>query len=164
MIAIVTYDYDGTEDDPGAKPAKLYINSPEPMISSSAESIQGFADAPHFVFEQLAQRLDQLQLHALGQAAHVVVALDDRAGAFDADALDHVRVQRALYEELRVFYAGGVGVEDVDEHATDGLALLFRVRNAAQLVQELLPGVDRDQVEVKVLAHHGRHALELTFA
>jgi hypothetical protein len=37
-----------------------------------------FAD---FVLEQFAQRLDQLHVHAFGQAADVVVALDrDRLG------------------------------------------------------------------------------------
>ena len=32
------------------------------------------AERPHLVLEQLAQRLDQLQLHALGQSADIVVA------------------------------------------------------------------------------------------
>ena len=34
------------------------------------------ADAPHFVLEQIAQRLDQLELHPLRQPADVVMALD----------------------------------------------------------------------------------------
>jgi hypothetical protein len=33
------------------------------------------ADGAHLVLEQLAQRLDQLELHVLGQAADVVVDL-----------------------------------------------------------------------------------------
>ena len=39
------------------------------------------ADVAHLVLEELAQRLDELELHALGQAADVVVALDDGARA-----------------------------------------------------------------------------------
>jgi len=47
------------------------------------------ADAPHLVLEQLAQRLDEPELHRLGQAAHVVVRLDDvgLAGLAAADSI-----------------------------------------------------------------------------
>ena len=34
------------------------------------------SDQSHFIFEQLAQRLDQFQIHLLRQAADVVMALD----------------------------------------------------------------------------------------
>ena len=37
---------------------------------------QFLADRPHLVLEEVAQRLDQLEAHVGGQAAHVVVALD----------------------------------------------------------------------------------------
>lgn len=46
LITVVSYDFDGTAEDPGPKPHKLYVNSPEPIVSTGAESIQGFADAP----------------------------------------------------------------------------------------------------------------------
>jgi hypothetical protein len=59
------------------------------------------ADGAHLVLEQLAQRLDQLQLHVLGQAADVVVALDDvRLAGLAAGGLDHVRIDGALGEEV----------------------------------------------------------------
>ena len=46
------------------------------------------AERAHLVLEQLAQRLDQLQVHALGQAADVVVRLDrHRRPAGEADTL-----------------------------------------------------------------------------
>jgi hypothetical protein len=46
------------------------------------------AQGADLVLEQLAQRLDQLQLHAVGQAADIVVALDgDRRAAGEADTL-----------------------------------------------------------------------------
>ena len=38
------------------------------------------AERPHLVLEQLAQRLDQLHVHALGQAADIVVRLDGHRG------------------------------------------------------------------------------------
>jgi hypothetical protein len=46
MITVVTYDYNGTDADPGPKPHKLYVNSPEPIVATAPESIQGMADAP----------------------------------------------------------------------------------------------------------------------
>ena len=39
-----------------------------------------FADSADFVFEELAQGLDELEFHALGEASDVVVALDKRCG------------------------------------------------------------------------------------
>src|SRR3546814_16300886 len=56
----------------------------------------------HLVLEQLAQRLDQLHLHARRQAAHVVVRLDGDAGAAgEGDRLDDVGIERALRQEIR---------------------------------------------------------------
>jgi hypothetical protein len=61
---------------------------------------QGHAQLAHFVLEQLAQRLQQLQAQLLGQAAHVVVALDgDGLLALGAARLDHVGVDGALGQE-----------------------------------------------------------------
>ena len=60
------------------------------------------AERAHLVLEQFAQRLDQLHVHALGQAADIVVRLDrDRRAAGERHALDHVRIERALRQELR---------------------------------------------------------------
>src|SRR3546814_9194515 len=59
------------------------------------------AELAHLVLEELAQRLDQLHVHALGKAADIVVALDgDRGSAGEANALDHVRIERALGQEI----------------------------------------------------------------
>ena len=38
------------------------------------------AERPHLVLEQFAQRLDQLHVHALGQAADIMVRLDGTDG------------------------------------------------------------------------------------
>ena len=69
------------------------------------------ADPRHLVLEQRPQRLDQLELQVVRQAADVVVALDvGRAGA--AAALDDVRVERALHEELVVLTVrSGLGLQ-----------------------------------------------------
>ena len=56
------------------------------------------ADLAHLVLEQVAQRLDQLEVHVLGQPAHVVVALDVGRGR-STPRLDHVGIQRSLHQE-----------------------------------------------------------------
>ena len=57
------------------------------------------AEPAHLVLEQLAQRLEQLQVHLFGKAADVVVALDHvRFARLRAGRFDHVGVDRPLRE------------------------------------------------------------------
>ena len=59
------------------------------------------AERAHLVLEQFAQRLDQLHVHALGQAADIVMRLDrHRRAAGERDALDHVGIERALGQKV----------------------------------------------------------------
>ena len=61
------------------------------------------SELAHFILEQAFQRLDQLKLHFLRQAADVVMALDHRGGiAGDGHGLDHIGIQRALREKFRL--------------------------------------------------------------
>ena len=95
------------------------------------------AQHAHLVLEQFAQGLDQLHVHALGQAADIVVRLDrHRRAAGEGDALDHVGVERALRQEIGAADFFGLGVEHVDEQPADGLALLFGIADAGQLAEE----------------------------
>ena len=89
----------------------------------------------HLVLEQVAQRLDQLQRHVLGQATDVVVALDDRRRAVAAAALDDVGVQRALHQELGVAEPAGVLLEDAHEQLADDLALRLGLGDAGELLE-----------------------------
>ena len=84
------------------------------------------ADLAYLVLEQLAQRLDELHLHVLGQAADVVVALDQvRLAGLGAGTFDHVGIDRPLRQEvhfpLTASFLGGGGdlvrflVEHFDE-------------------------------------------------
>ena len=59
------------------------------------------AERAHLVLEQVAKRLDQLQVHARGQAADVVVSLIVTAGRREADALDHVGIERPCARNRR---------------------------------------------------------------
>ena len=52
-------------------------------------------DGPHLVLEELTQRLHELHLQVLGQAPHIVVALDHRGGStMGGHRLDHIGIER----------------------------------------------------------------------
>ncbi len=100
------------------------------------------SDHPDLVLEQLAQRLDQLELEVFRQAADVVVGLDVRR-AGPATGLDHVRVQRALHQELhrRTLVRDDLGLrllEDPDELTADDLPLLLGVTDPGERLEEPL--------------------------
>src|SRR5207244_8192390 len=69
----------------------------------------------HFVFEELSERLDELEVHLLRKTADVVVALDDLGRPFDGDRLDDVRIERALHEEVDALELRRLLLEDFDE-------------------------------------------------
>ena len=90
----------------------------------------------HLVLEQLAERLDELEPHALGQAADVVVALDRGRLPDDRHALDDVGIERALRQEVEVPELARARLEHVDERRADDLALRLGVGDAAQPIEE----------------------------
>ena len=97
-------------------------------VAWQAEFASNFAD---FVLEEFAQRLDQLELEVVRQAADVVVALDGGRGAADwGDGFDDVGVECALGEKFNlVTQAACLFGEDIDKGSTDHLALFFRIGN-----------------------------------
>ena len=104
------------------------------------------ADGAYLVLEQRAQRLDQRELQVVREATDVVVALDV-GGAGAATGLDDVGIERALDQELDALAVrAGVGddlargvLEDADELAADDLALLLRVGDTGERVEEPCP-------------------------
>ena len=117
-------------------------------ISSGRPS--SLADSAHLVLEQVAQRLDQLEVHVVGQAADVVVALD--RGRVLRARLDHVGVQRALHEEARVGQAAGGFLEHADEELADRLALLLGIGDAGEPLEEAVGRLHVDQLDALVAA------------
>ena len=94
------------------------------------------------------QRLDQVELHVLGEPAHVVVALD--LGGAGGARLDDVGVERALDQELGVLDAAGDALEDADEQLADGLALVLGVGDALELLEVAVGGAHVDELDALV--------------
>jgi len=118
------------------------------------------AQTADFVLEQLAQWFDQLEVHFIRQATHVVVGLDHVGlAALGASRLDHVGVDGALGEVLDVVQFVGLGIEHVNEGAADDLAFFLRVGLAGQVIQELFFSVGADHFDAHVLGEHGHHLL-----
>ena len=110
---------------------------------------EGAAYGSHLVFEEEAQGLAEAQIHLLGEAADVVVALDGGAG--DGEALDAVGVDGALGEPLDVADLAGFLVEDVDEAFADDLALALGIGHSGELAEEFFGCVDADHIEAEAL-------------
>ena len=113
------------------------------------------SERANFVLEQVAQGFDELELQVVGQAADVVVALDDSGGAVDAAALDDVGVDGSLGEEVGVGDAGGLALEDTDEAFANDAALGFRIGEAAEGGKEIGGGVDGDELQVEAFSERG---------
>ena len=97
------------------------------------------AERPYLVLEQLAQGLDQGHVHALGQAAHVVVGFDGGAGpAGERHEFDDIGVERPLGQEVGAAGVHGLFLEDVDEGDADSLALGLGVGHAGERAEKLV--------------------------
>ncbi len=106
--------------------ARSWKRLPDEELAIEAEVS---AHGSHFVLEKLAQRLDQREAHALGQAANVMMALDHRRRPADGDRLDHVRIQGPLCQIVEAPELVRLGLEDIDKRRADDLALLPRDRS-----------------------------------
>ena len=102
------------------------------------------------VLEQCAQRLDELEVHVVGQSADVVVALDVRVVA--AARLHDVGIERSLYQEARVAEILRGFFEHTDEELADDLALAFRVDDVVERVEETILRLHVHELDFELLA------------
>ena len=117
------------------------------------------ADGAHLVLEQLTQRLQQLEVHALRQAADVVVRLDDVGlPGPGRGRLDHVRIDGALGKPFGILDFRRLCLEYFDEHTPDDLAFLLRIGDALERRKKTLHGVHADYFHTHV-AREGVHYL-----
>src|SRR5690606_35085176 len=109
--------------------ARAAYGEARPREGMTADEVLGqaelLAQRPHLVLEELAPRLDKLHVHAFRQAADIVVRLDRHGGpAGEGNALDDVRIEGALGEEIRAAELLRLFLEHFDEEPPDRLALL----------------------------------------
>ena len=121
---------------------------PDDLVRQAEERAQ-LAD---LVLEELAQRLDQLEAHVRGQAAHVVVGLDRGRRTLERHRLDDVRVERPLGQPRDVTELAGFVLEHRDELGPDRLPLDLGIRDTFQLIDESLTCIDMDQVHLEGVA------------
>ena len=125
------------------------------------------AERAHLVLEQLAQGLDQLHVHALGQAADIVVRLDgDRRPAGERHALDHVGIECALRQESGRLPAVACELfcfcfKDIDEELANRLALLLRIGDAGERGQKFLRRINVNERNIVVAPEQRDHLLGL---
>ena len=112
------------------------------------------AHAAHLVLEEPLQGLAELQVHLLGQTAHVVMALDHLAR--DVQTLYAVGIDGALGKPAGIGYLASLGVEHLHKVAADDLALLLWVCNSRQVGEELLAGIHAYHVQPQhlIVVHH----------
>src|SRR5690554_1271780 len=114
------------------------------------------AQLANFVLEQFAQRLQQLKVKRIGQAADVVVRLDgDSLAGFRAGRFNDVRVDGALRQPSRVWQLAGFGLEYFHEFAAYDLALGLRVGHPFELAHEDIGGVYVYDLDAKVISKGG---------
>mmetsp|Transcript_92298 Transcript_92298/g.183813 ORF Transcript_92298/g.183813 Transcript_92298/m.183813 type:complete len:318 (+) Transcript_92298:207-1160(+) len=125
---------------------------------------QHLPQLPHLVLEQFPQRLDEFQVHVLGEPAHVVVRLDGGTRALVALRLNHVGVQSALQEKVGVFNLEGLGLKELDERVADDLAFRFRLAHALQLGEKHVFSLEQLQVDAELPLKPGHHLGALVLA
>ncbi len=125
------------------------------------------ADLAHLVFEQHAQRLNQLQAHLLRQTAYIVVRLDARCcrRCIVTGALDHVGIERPLRQEANrtalLIQPCRFFLEDANKLLADDLALPLGIDYPCQPRQEALSRVHNHQWDMQRTAERLHNLLSL---
>src|SRR5690606_22821532 len=121
-------------------------------IDHGRRQAQGDTQLSNFVLEQLAQRLEQLQIERIGQTTNIMMRFDGNSLArLGAGRFDHVRVDGALGQPAGVGQFAGFGLEYFNKFLANDLALLFGVGDAGQLAHELFGGIDVDDLHAEVI-------------
>ena len=138
-------------------------NGWRPVIDGG--NAEGGAELAHLVLEELAQRLDELEPHALGQAADVVVALDGLRRALERHRLDDVRIERALGEELRRRAAACASSSNTSMKVTPMIRRFFSGSvMPARRSRNSVAGIDRLDAEMEGVAEELHDPLRLVAA
>ena len=85
---------------------------------------------------RVLERLDELKLEVLGQAADVVVRLDRLHGL--GAAFDDVRIDGSLSQQFDALELARLFLKHADEFRADDLALLLRIADAGEFIEEAI--------------------------
>ena len=122
-------------------------------------------DLPDFVFKQFAQWLDQRHAHIIGQAADVVVRLDNlclargRTGRFD-----DVGIYSSLREPFDVFEFLCLFVKYLDKHAADDFAFVFRIRLTRKRIKESIRRIYTNHFDTEMLGERPHNLVTFVVA
>ena len=126
-------------------------------INHAVGQAERLADAAYLVLIEELYRLDELESDVIGKTADVVVSLETLG-------LEYVGVDSTLSEEADTVELCALLIEHADELSADDLALLLGVRNAGELIEEAVSGVDIFEVCAELLAENVDDLLALTLA
>jgi hypothetical protein len=119
-------------------------------------------------FEELSKGFDQLESHIFEQATNVMVRLDRRTRALEADTLYHVRIERSLEQPLDLALVrlgslkfGSLLFKHMYKRISDNLTFLLRIFDAFQEGKEAIGRIDDGQVHTEVLVEHVVHLRRL---
>mmetsp|Transcript_63895 Transcript_63895/g.114514 ORF Transcript_63895/g.114514 Transcript_63895/m.114514 type:complete len:250 (-) Transcript_63895:593-1342(-) len=113
------------------------------------------SQCPHLILEQQPERFNDLHLHSIREAAHIVMSLDDAGRAFVGRRLNHVWVQGALQQQallMRQAHLRNCLFESFDEEPANDLAFLLWLFDSSQLLVEV-------QTLIQHLEFHARDVL-----
>ena len=99
------------------------------------------AQTPNFVFEKLAQRLDELKLHIRREPANVVMAFDRHRRADEGHRLNDIGIKSSLRQKLDVAELFGLVFEDLDEEMADDFSLPLRIFDSFQSRKKATRGI-----------------------
>ena len=103
-------------------------------------------DNTHLVFIEKLNRLHQLKLQILRKTADIVVRFDA------CIALQDIGINGSLSQESDSFQLGSLLGEDIDKLFTDDMALLLRIADSRQLLEEAVNRIDVNQIGAKFIA------------
>ena len=108
----------------------------------------------HLVLKQPLQRFTELQVHLLGQTAHIMVTLDHLTR--DIQRLDTVGIDRTLSQPFGIRDLLRLGIENLHEITTNNLAFLFWICHTCEVGKELRTGIHADHVQTQhlIVVHH----------
>src|SRR5262249_17309075 len=109
------------------------------------------AQLADLVLKETLERLHELEVHFLGQAADIVMALDQSGRiAPNGHRFDHVGIKRALRKKFGSSSPLGRALKKLDKCAPDDFSFALRINDAPEPLEEQLRGVLVLQLNLEV--------------